>query len=101
MGFLFIEFRDSAVGRQAYVQGSTLAVWEAIMLARGYQSSATAVARHLDWPEAKVEAAFRYAAAFPQQINEALAENDAVDFADLERMLPQAEEFVVHESKGC
>jgi len=25
--FAYIDFRDSAVGRQAYVQGSTLAVW--------------------------------------------------------------------------
>jgi hypothetical protein len=26
--FAYIDFRDSAVGRQAYLQGSTLAVWE-------------------------------------------------------------------------
>jgi hypothetical protein len=26
--FAYIDFRDSAAGRQAYVQGSTLAVWK-------------------------------------------------------------------------
>jgi hypothetical protein len=59
MEFPFIEFRDSTVGRQAYVQGGTLAVWEVMMLARAYQSNAAAVARHLGWPEARV--AFNYA----------------------------------------
>jgi hypothetical protein len=97
--FAFIDFRDSPVGRQAYVQGSTLAVWEVMMLARAYKSSAAAVAGHLGWPEGRVQAALNYAAAFPQEINEALAENDAMDFVALKRMLPQAEEFVVRKSK--
>jgi|SRR5215467_12788924 len=97
--FAFIDFRDSPVGRQAYIQGSSLAVWEVMMLARGYDHSAAAVAQHLEWPEAKVQAAFNYAAAFPKEIEEALAENDAMDFASLKRMLPQAEEFIVGRTK--
>lgn len=97
--FAFIDFRDSPVGRQAYVHGSSLAVWEVMMVARGYRDDAAAVARHLQWPEAKVQAAFNYAAAFPDEINEALAENDAMDFAALKRMLPQAEEFVIGKTK--
>lgn len=97
--FAFIDFRDSPVGRQAYVHGSSLAVWEVMMVARGYRDDAAAVARHLQWPEAKVQAAFNYAAAFPDEINEALAENDAMDFVALKRMLPQAEEFVIGKTK--
>ena len=31
--FAFIDFRDSIVGRQAFLQGSSLAVWEVMMLA--------------------------------------------------------------------
>jgi hypothetical protein len=92
--FAFIDFRDSPTGRQAYIQGSTLAVWEVMLLLRSYKADVSAVARHLRWPEAKVQAAVNYAAAFPEEIEEALSENDAVDIETLKRMLPQAVEFV-------
>src|SRR6266568_7817155 len=49
--FAFIDFRDSPAGRQAYLQGSTLAVWEVMLLVRSYKGDAAAVARHLKWPE--------------------------------------------------
>ena len=88
--FAFLDFRDSPLGRQAYVQGSTLAVWEVVLLLRSYNESVAAVAKHLRWPEAKVRAALNYAEAFSQEIEEALAENEAVDFVALKRMLPQA-----------
>jgi hypothetical protein len=88
--FAFIDFRDSPVGRHACMQGSTLAVWELMLLFRSYKQDASAVARHLRWPEAKVQAAVNYAEAFPDEIDEAIAENDAVDFKALKRMLPQA-----------
>ncbi len=92
--FAFIDFRDSAAGRQAYVLGSTLAVWEMALLVRGYKSDVAAVAKHLRWPEAKVQAAVHYAEAFPEEIEGALSENTAADFEALKRMLPQATEFV-------
>ena len=91
--FAFIDFRDSPAGRQAYVQGSTLAVWEIVFLFRQWDKNASNLARYLRWPEAKVRAALHYAEAFPQEIEEALAENDAVDFETLKRQLPQAIEF--------
>lgn len=93
--FAFIDFRDSSVGRQACVQGSTLAVWEVMLLVRSYKGSVSAVAKHLRWPEAKVQAAVNYAQAFPGEIEEATSENDAVDFETLKRMLPQAVDVVV------
>ncbi|HZP23306.1 MAG TPA: hypothetical protein VFB04_07660 [Terriglobales bacterium] len=89
--FAFIDFRDSPTGRQAYIQGSTLAVWEVVMLLHSYRGKTAAVAKHLQWPEAKVRAAERYAHAFADEINHAIRENEAVDFAVLSRMLPQAE----------
>jgi hypothetical protein len=92
--FAFIDFRDTQAGRQACIQASSLAVWEVMLLLRGYQGDAAAVARHLGWPQAKVQAAVHYADAFPSEIDEALAENDAMDFEALKRMLPQAVEFV-------
>jgi hypothetical protein len=92
--FAFIDFRDSPVGRQAYMQGSTLAVWEVMLLVRSYKADTAAVAKHLRWPEAKVQAAVNYAAAFPEEIEEALSENDATRIETVKRMLPQAVEFV-------
>jgi len=92
--FGFIDFRDSPAGRQACLQGSTLAVWEVMLLVHGYKKDVSAVARHLKWPEVKVQAAVNYAKAFPEEINAAIVENEATDFEALKRMLPQATEFV-------
>jgi uncharacterized protein (DUF433 family) len=92
--FAFIDFRDSPAGRQAYIQGSTLAVWEVLLLVQSYKTDASAVARHLKWPEAKVQAAIGYAKAFPEEIEEAVSENAATDFEALKRLLPQATEFI-------
>ena len=92
--FAFVDFRDSSAGRQAYIQGSTLAVWEILLLVKSYKADVSAVARHLKWPEAKVQAAINYAKAFPEEIEGALSENAATDFEALKRMLPQATELV-------
>jgi hypothetical protein len=91
--FAFIDFRDSPAGRQACLQGSTLAVWEVMLLVRSYKSNLSAVAKHLRWPEAKVQAAVNYANAFPREIEEAIAENDSADLETLKRMLPQTADF--------
>ncbi|HEX4785925.1 MAG TPA: hypothetical protein VH350_16405 [Candidatus Sulfotelmatobacter sp.] len=92
--FGFIDFRDSPAGRQACLQGSTLAVWEVMLLVHSYRKDVSAVARHLKWPEVKVQAAVSYARAFPEEISEAMAENETTNFEALKRMLPQAAEFV-------
>lgn len=42
--FALVDFRDSARGRQAYIQGSTLAVWEVVQLVRAYKVTSPA------WP---------------------------------------------------
>lgn len=93
--FAFIDFRDSTTGRQAYIQGSSLAVWEVMALADDYDDKVAAVAKHLHWPEAKVVAAFNYAKAFPDEIENSIADNDAMDFQALSHMLPQAREFII------
>ena len=92
--FAFIDFRDSTAGRQACIQGSTLAVWEIMLLLHSYEGDAEAVARHLKWPRMKVQAAIHYAEAFRKEIDAAIADNDAADFESIKRMLPQASEFV-------
>ncbi len=65
--FGFIDFRGSPAGRQACLQGSTLAVWEVMLLVYSYKKDVSAVARHLKWPEVKVQAAVNYARAFPEE----------------------------------
>ncbi len=92
--FAFLDFRDSSVGRQAYIQSSSLAVWEVMLLVRSYKNDLQSVAKHLRWPRAKVQAAVNYAEAFPSEIAEALAENEASSFAVIKRQLPQAIEFI-------
>jgi hypothetical protein len=61
-----------------------------MFLLRSYKQDVVAVARHLRWPEARVQAALNYAESFPEEIKEAMAENDSVDFEVLKRMLPAA-----------
>ena len=107
--FGHIEFRDSAAGRQAYVQGSRLAVWEVMQIARSYAQDAENIdaentdaekvdaektAEHLGWPVVKVQAALGYAQAFPEEIEAALEDNAAYDAQMLQRTLPQARVFV-------
>jgi hypothetical protein len=97
--FAFLDFRDSPAGRQAYIQGSTLAIWEVMLLLRSYKGDVKDVAKHLNWPEAKVRAALNYSEAFPEEVNEAIAENDSTDFDRLKRMLPQAVDFAARKIK--
>src|SRR5271156_6632481 len=97
--FAFVDFRDSPAGRQAYVQGSTLAIWEVMLLLRSYKGNVKDVAKHLKWPEAKVRAALHYSESFPEEVNDAIAENDSVDFDTLKRMLPQAVDFAARRTK--
>ena len=63
------------------------------------QRECQGVAKHLKWPEAKVRAALNYAEAFPGEVNEAMAENDSTNFEGLKRMLPQAVDFAVRQTK--
>lgn len=93
--YAFIDFRTSSIGRMAYVQGSTLAVWEVVMVSRSYNGDVAATAKHLRWPETKVKAAFNYAKAYADEIQSILEQNDAMDFDALAKMLPQIESFAV------
>jgi hypothetical protein len=61
------------------------------MLLRSYMDDLAAVGRHLRWPESKVQAAVAYAEAFPEEIDEALKENEETSFESLRRMLPQTQ----------
>jgi hypothetical protein len=93
--FAFIDFRDSSVGRQAYIQGSRLAIWQVVSLVRSYRGDVKKTAEHLEWPPVKVQAALNYSKAFPDEIENASRDNQSYDFDKISRVLPQAEEFAV------
>jgi len=89
--FGLIDFHDSPAGRQAYVQGSSLAVWEVVLVARGYDMNAEDTASHLQWPTSKVIAALQYTSAYPHEIDSAIADNESIGFTELSRLLPNSE----------
>ena len=76
------------MGRQAYVQGSRLAVWQVITLLRDCQGDVTKAAAHLHWPAAKVHAAVAYAEAYPDEIEDSIRESESVSFEILSHLLP-------------
>ena len=86
--FPAIEFRDSAAGRQAYVVGSRLAVWELLMVAEGYELNADATAQHLRLDTDRVSQALRYASTFATEVRGALEENRAMTPEKLRALLP-------------
>src|SRR5262245_28921866 len=86
--FAFIDFRDSAAGRQPYIQGTRLAVWQVVSLLKAYEGNVPKTAAHLRWPETKVHAAIAYAEAFPHEIEESLQDQASYDFSKLSRLLP-------------
>ena len=88
--FPAVEFRDSDSGRQAYVVGSSLAVWEVVMINESYGRSVEQTAAHLRWPVARVEAVLAYARTYEQEIAAALQANRSVSPQDLQRSLPNS-----------
>jgi uncharacterized protein (DUF433 family) len=89
--FALIEFRDSAAGRQACLKGSTLAVWEVIMIAQEHGMDVEQVADYFSRPVEWVRAALHYYEAYPQEIDQAIADNRAMGYEKLKRLLPQME----------
>jgi uncharacterized protein (DUF433 family) len=89
--FNMIDFRDSPTGRQAFVQGTRIQVWRAVTLVREYDGDIGKTAEYLNWPESKVKAALNYAEAFPQEIDDAIADDRAYDFEQLKRLIPSLE----------
>ncbi|MBL8290329.1 MAG: hypothetical protein JNN08_00760 [Bryobacterales bacterium] len=88
--FPAIEFRDSAAGRQAYVVGSGLAVWEILMVAEGYGLDPDSTAQHLQLDRDRVSQALRYASAFESEVLQALDENRSMTAEKLRASLPPA-----------
>src|SRR6266446_2859986 len=64
-----IGFRDSAAGRETYVLGHRVAVWEVLDVFREAKTIAR-TANHFSWPDYLVKCALAYAKTFPREIAE-------------------------------
>jgi hypothetical protein len=62
-----IAFRDSLSGREAYLAGRRVAVWE-VLAVHEETGSIDKTARHFGWPRVLVTRALAYVKAFPDEI---------------------------------
>ena len=62
-----ISFRDSLSGREAYLTGHRVAVWEVVDVYQEIKSIGK-TAEHYHWPSVLVRRALAYAKAFPEEI---------------------------------
>ena len=62
-----ISFRDSLSGREAYLTGHRVAVWEVVAV-HDETTSVAKTADHFQWPRVLVTRALAYAKAFPEEI---------------------------------
>lgn len=76
-----IAFRDSLSGREAYLTGHRVAVWE-VLAVYEETKSVDRTADHFRWPRVIVKRALAYAKAFPEEISRSReGETDAVPVA--------------------
>jgi hypothetical protein len=68
-----ISFRDSLSGREAYLTGHRVAVWEVVAV-REETGSVDRTADHFRWPAVLVKRALAYAKAFPDEIGRSRAD---------------------------
>lgn len=62
-----IGFRDSAGGREAYLPGQRVAVWEVLEVYHETKS-VQRTADHFGWPDHLIKCALSYARAYPEEI---------------------------------
>ena len=97
--FVFIEYRDSPIGRQPYMKGSGLAVWEVVMIARQHEMNAESMARDYPYPVRNLISALSFYEAYPEEIDQAIEDND-VGYEALKRLLPNLQLFEIPKEKS-
>ena len=87
-----VEFRDTPLGRLAYVAETRVPVYLVVRFARDGGLDGAALAEHFSWPPWKAESALAYAEAFASEINEDIAQAEALeDPAALQAKIPGLE----------
>jgi uncharacterized protein (DUF433 family) len=92
--FAGIEYRDSPIGRQPYMKGSGLAVWEVIMIARPREMNAERIAQDYPYPVENIRAALNFYEAYRDEIDQAIEDNQ-IGYEAMKRLLPNAQLFEI------
>jgi len=86
--FPSIDFRNTSIGRLAFLKGHRLAVWQLAMLAPDYGEDPAAIAGGLSLPEVLVTEALAYANTYRDEIDPIVVEARSITFEDLKRRIP-------------
>ena len=87
----FMTFNDE---RHACVKGF-MQIWQLVMVARHYGLDVEKTAEYFPIPAHRIQNAFDYYLAYPEEIDRALAENDSWTYERMKESLPQLERFSV------
>ncbi|HZO91741.1 MAG TPA: hypothetical protein VFB38_25700 [Chthonomonadaceae bacterium] len=90
--FAYIEFRSFNGERHACLKGR-LQVWQVIRVAQDYGMDVEKTAAHLSLSPEQVQAALNYYETYPEEIEAAIAENQAMTYEQIKRLLPNAQLF--------
>ncbi len=77
--FLGLEFRDTPIGRQAFLAGTRVGVWHVALIAPEYGGIAEDIRRSLGLPPSAVATGLAYAAAYPEEVAAAIADSEALN----------------------
>jgi hypothetical protein len=97
--FADIECRAFGEQRHACLKGA-MPIWQIVLVAQAYGMDAVRTAAHFAWPVYRVQMAFSYYDAFPDEIDHAISDNRSVTFEQLKRRLPGLEFFAVPAATG-
>lgn len=88
--FPYLEYRDSAIGRQIYLKGHRLQVWMMIMIASHFDFDIARLAEAYYLPPEMIQSAFNYYEVYKDEVDEAIEANRR-PFEELKRLLPNIE----------
>lgn len=92
--FPHIEFRDTIVGREAYVRGTRIKVWHLRMYSDGDAADVPRIAADLNLSQEEVAEAFAYAHRYSDEIDAIFAELDEIS-QNIEKYIPGVKIFRV------
>jgi uncharacterized protein (DUF433 family) len=90
--FAHIEYRDTPIGRQPFLKGTGLAVWEMSMIAHSYAFDVEQIAQKYPYPAAVIQAALNFYEAYPEEMDQAIEDNN-IGYEALKRLLPNVKLF--------
>jgi uncharacterized protein (DUF433 family) len=94
--FPYIVFKDTAVGREAFLSGTRLKVWQIVDIVEDFGGDLATVSEQFSVAEYQLKAALDYAATYPDEISQARASSHR-SLEELRQLLPNLEVFEYHE----